>query len=530
MVRITAMLKKIITRLTTTITGGAILIAFFSVVSKIVGLLRDRLLATYFGAGDTLDVYYAAFKLPDLVFNTLVLGALSAAFIPVFVQVWSISKQKAFELANGVLTLLLGVVILGSVLIYIWTPELVQLIAPGFDHIKSTQTVELTRIMFLGVIFFTFSNIVSGILQARKKFTMYAIAPVMYNLGIIVGIVGLYPYFGQNGLAWGVVLGSMLHWLVQVPTVRQLGWRWHLVITKPTYETIKVIRLMLPRTLALGAGQISQLAMVMIASTLLAGSVSIYNLAFNLQSLNIIGISLAISSFPILSEAAAHGDIQKIRSLFSLQARRILYVMIPLSLGLFLLRAQLVRLVLGAGAFDWTATIETAATLGYFGLSLFAQSLVPLVTRVFYALEDTKTPVWISLVTVGFHILLAIILKDSIGVAGLALAFSISVIVQVIVLMVLLHRKIHGIDIKTVLISASRSIGMAGLTGVFVYATLYAIAPLVDMQTGLGIFIQSVSALSIGVLVYGSLSIALEVQEIAGLAVLVKKRLRFLKN
>ena len=203
--------KKILKKLTTTITGGAIVIAFFSVVSKLIGLFRDRLLASFFGAGDTLDIYYAAFKLPDLVFNTLILGALSAAFIPVFVQVWEKDKQKAWQITNSILNILVAVVGVISVVVIIYAHKIMPLVVPGFDADKLLITIHITRIMFVSVVFFTISNIFSGVLNSLRKFVAFSLAPILYNLGIIIGIIALYPLWGIDGLAWGVVLGSIFH-------------------------------------------------------------------------------------------------------------------------------------------------------------------------------------------------------------------------------------------------------------------------------------------------------------------------------
>ena len=209
------MLQNIKKKLTTTITGGAIIIALFSLLSRILGLVRDRLLFSTFGAGDVLDTYYAAFRLPDLIFNTLVLGALSTAFIPVFLEYWHKDKEKAWRIANSVLNIMLVILVVLALLAFYFAPEMISWIAPGFDIEKRLITAELTRIMLIGIIFLGLSNIASSILNAFKRFTAFAIAPVMYNIGIILGIIILVPMFGIQGLAWGVVLGAFLHFFVQ---------------------------------------------------------------------------------------------------------------------------------------------------------------------------------------------------------------------------------------------------------------------------------------------------------------------------
>ena len=522
--------KKIIKKLTTTITGGAIMIAFFSVVSKFLGLFRDRLLASYFGAGDTLDIYYAAFKLPDLVFNTLILGALSAAFIPVFIKYWQKDKQETWDITNAILTLL--VIIIGgiSIMVIIFANKLMPLIVPGFDADKMIQTVHITRIMFSSVVFFTISNVLSGVLNSLRKFLAFSLAPIFYNLGIIIGILFLYPLWGIDGLAWGVVLGSVLHLVIQLPSVYKKGWKYKPIILWQHAGVQKILRLMIPRTFALGVGQINQVVIIVIASTLTAGSIAVFNLANNLQSLNVIGISFAISCFPVFSKTLAEGKYNSFKKVFSVNVRRVLYIMIPLSLVLFLLRIHIVRIILGAGEFDWTATVSTAQTLGYFAISLFAQSLIPLVTRVFYAIEDTKSPVITSVGTVILNIILAIMFSQSIGVAGLALAFSIASIVQLFILVVWLRFKIVELDYARIARSFGVIVFMSILSSVFMYTSLYAVEPFVNTHTFVGLSIQAITAGVIGLIVYLALSFAFNMEEVEVITNRLKKHFKFLRK
>src|SRR3989339_49292 len=244
------MLKIFWDKLLTTTSGGALLIAFFSVISKLLGFLRDRLLASYFGAGDILDSYYAAFKLPDLIFNTLVLGALASAFIPVFTKVWLEDKQKAVRLANTILNYLLGALIILAALIFILAPYLMKFIVPGFGNEQLAMTVTFTRVMLVSIIFFGLSNVLGGILNSLKKFFSFSLAPVFYNLGIIFGITVFYPALGLVGLAWGVVLGSFLHFVIQLPEALRSGWKYRF-LWRVTAEVKRILKLMLPRTLGL---------------------------------------------------------------------------------------------------------------------------------------------------------------------------------------------------------------------------------------------------------------------------------------
>lgn len=516
------MWNKIWQKLSTTVTGGAIIIATASVTSRILGLLRDRLLAGHFGAGDDLDVYYAAFRIPDLIFNVLVLGALSAAFVPVFVQYIQRAKedptknQETWHLVNSLMNILLvGLVIFGA-LFFIFAHQLLPLIAPGFSAAKQATTVGLTRIMLLSIIFFGASNIMTGILNSYKRYISFAFAPVLYNLGIIGGIVFLVPIFGIYGLAWGVVVGSFLHFIVQLPSVLRLGYRYKPVFDRKHEGVRSIGKLMLPRTIGLAVTQVDQLVSVIIGSTLAAGSVAIFTLANNLQSfpINVFGVSLAVASFPYLSEAFAQKRTDLFVEHFSKSFRRILFVIVPFSVLVLLLRAQVVRVILGSGAFDWHDTYYTAQTLGLFSLSLFAQSLIPLLARSFYAWHDTKTPVKAAVASVVVDIIGAIALSKLWGVLGLAIAFSLANFVNMIILLVILRIRVGNLDDSRLLRSSAKIIFISGLMGGIVVAAKYFLALGVNMHTFVGILIQGVGAGMIGIIGYLVLAFVFRCDEI----------------
>ncbi|TSC95436.1 MAG: virulence factor [Parcubacteria group bacterium Athens1014_10] len=495
------MIKKISAKLSGSIAGGAMIIAFFSVCSRFLGLLRDHLLAGKFGAGEVLDTYYAAFRLPDLIFNTLVLGALSAAFIPVFLEHWVKNKDEAWKITNSFLNLLFLTLFIFSVIFFIFTPQLVAtIIAPGFDLERKKLTVDLTRVMLFSILFFSVSNVVSSVLNSFKKFFAYSLAPVVYNLGIIIGILFLVPRYGNAGLALGVVLGAFLHLIVQIPTLLKLGFKWQPILNfSPAVK--KIGFLMLPRVFALAANQISKLVTTVIASTLTVGSIAVYNLADNLQSfpIGIFGISLAISAFPYFSESVSNGDLKKFSDHFSITFRRILFLIIPSSVLILLLRAQITRLVLGSGLFSWRDTILTLDTLGYFSLSIFAQALIPLLTRAFYAFQNTKTPVLISIFSLIVNIFLAVILGNRIGVAGLALAFSIATIINFILLFSILKFKVHFLKGRKFIFSLAKITIASSIMALIVQAAKSLAGAMVNMDTFSGVLIQTLISILIGV-------------------------------
>lgn len=501
--------------------GGAILIAAASIVSRLLGLLRDRLLFSTFGASDILDSYYVAFRLPDLLFQILILGALSSAFIPKFLEVWKKGDagndhRDAWQLTNIVLTMLLLLIAVLAVLAAIFAPQLMPVFAPGFSAEKLETTVHLTRIMLLSVVLFVVSNMLSGVLNAFRKFAAFAVAPILYNVGIIAGIILLYPRFGLQGLAWGVVIGAFMHMAVQIPVAHKLGYRFRWAFTLQNKGANSVFRMMAPRMLGLGAVQLEQVVSTMIASTLAAGSVAVFHAANNLQSfpINIFGVSLAVSSFPVFSEAVAAGNIDRFVKEFSRVFRRILFFIVPCSVMFVLLRAHIVRLVLGAGEFNWEDTVLTAQTLGFFALSLFAQSLIPMIARSFYALQDTATPVKVSIIAVVLNILGGVYLGRIYGVEGIALSFSIVSSLHMMTLLALLRLRLGMLDDNAILNSTIKIIIASGCMAAAVWATLHVAAVGVNQQTFVGLLLQAAVAAGVGGAVYILLAFIMRFDEV----------------
>jgi putative peptidoglycan lipid II flippase len=376
----------------TSITGAAFVIAVMGLASRFLGLVRDRILASKFGAGDELDIYYAAFKIPDLVFNLLILGALSAAFVPLFTSLISKDeKKKAWNMVDKIFTLMVLVLALVTIVLFFLTPWLTSLITFGFNPEKQESVAVLTRIMLISPVLMGVSGLLGGILNSFKKFFFYSLAPIFYNIGIIIGVLFFTEYFGIRGLAWGVVFGAFLHLVVQLPENFRCGFRFKLNFDFKDKHLLQMIKLMVPRTMGLAVTQINFLIITILASTLSAGSLAIFNLANNIQSvpLGLFGISFATAAFPTLSAYGAQNKKEEFIKSFSRTFRNIMFFTVPLSITFIVLRAQIVRVVLGAGKFDWEDTIMTFQALGIFSLSLFAQSLIPLLARAFYSIHNT---------------------------------------------------------------------------------------------------------------------------------------------
>lgn len=485
------------------VVSAAFVITIAGLSSRFLGLIRDRFLASTFGAGDTLDVYYASFRIPDLIYNLLILGALSAAFIPVFTGLISKNKEKkAWTLASNLLNLAIFFILAISVFMAIFAPWIMQLITPGFEGEKLSRVVLFTRIMFLSPLFLGMSGIFGGILTSFKKFLIYSFAPIFYNLGIIVGVLVFVRFMGPIGLAWGVVFGAFLHMLFQYPAARHSGFRhqWTGLEYFSNKDVKRVLKLMLPRTLGIAINQINLLVITIFASTLASGSLAVFNFAQNLQSvpLGVVGISFAIAVFPTLSAFYAKEDKESFIASFSETFRQILFFVIPISVFMILLRAQLVRVVLGAGKFDWEDTTLTFECLGIFAFSLFAQCVIPLLARSFYAMHDTKTPFYVAIVTEFVNIAAVLLLIGKFKIVGLAIAFSAASLVQMLLLLFMLRTRFDNLDDKRIISSVVKVALASFVSGIFVQMGKHIGADVSNMETFLGVFTQLTIATALG--------------------------------
>ena len=478
------------------VAAAALIIAAASFGSRLLGVFRDRILASQFGAGNVLDVYYAAFRVPDFMYNLLIVGALSAGFIPVFIAVRQRNPEATLDnpdghwyLVNSFFTVsIIAISVLAGILA-LTIGYLAPVITPGFEPDKVAEVARLSRIMLLSPLLLGMSAIVGGVLQSFRLFFIYSLAPIFYNVGIIIGALFLVPRFGIEGLAWGVVLGAVMHFSIQLPTALKLGWRIRPVFDLRLPALQKIGRLMVPRTLALGVTQVNLLVLTVLASYLTAGSVAIFNLATNLNAMPaaLIGVSYALAVFPTLAERAVSGDQIGFRDSFSKTVRQILFFIMPATVLMVLLRAQIVRSILGSGAFDWTDTVLTFETLQWLTVSLFAQALVPLLVRAFYAHHDTRTPLLIGAVGDGVTLFASLQLISSYGVLGLAAAFSIGSIVQVLGLWLALHWRLGNLGERPTVQSLGQLI-VGGLAMAFVTQGL---------KTGLGQFLGTQTFLAI---------------------------------
>ncbi len=525
------MIKKILQNSSKTITSAAIIVAVFSVLSRIVGFIRDRILAGQFGAGEELDVYFAAFRIPDFFFQMIVVGALSASFIPLFTKYYRVKgHERAWRMTNTVLNLVLTTFVILSGLGIIFADYLAPFIAIGYSAELQAQVADLSRIMFGAQILLAISMVFGSVLQSVRRFLIYSMAPVFYNFGIIAGALFLAPEYGVMGLGFGVLIGAALHLLVQSIGVFALGYRYRPILRLRSPEVKYIIKHMPPRVLGLAVNQLNFVLMTIFATLLGTGAVTILQFAYNLNffPIGVIGVSYAIAAFPTLCDYAQHKKQEEYRRAFSLTVRQIIFFIMPATVLFILMRAQIVRAVVGAGEFDWPATIATADLLGLFAISFFAQAISYLLIRAFFAKNDTMTPFWIALLSLIINIGLAWPLTQHFGPIGFGMAFSASAIVQMLALWTILRGRVGGLDEGKIFKSTAILLVAAALAAITIQLLEQVVVVFFTLDTFLGIVGQIVIAGGMGMLMYGLSAYLMRSEEMIDFLAGFKKR--FLKR
>ena len=454
---------------------ASLILTVAALASRLLGWIRLLVIGSQFGVSRELDAYFAAFRIPDAIFQLVVAGALSAALIPVFAGYRARGQDaEAWQLASSVINLVMIALALFSLVMAIFAPFFVPIVAPGFDAPTTELTIRMTRVMLLSPVLIGMGAVVTGILNSYQQFTVPAIAPLLYNVAIILAAIFLAPIMGVEGLAVGVAVGSLAHLAVQLPNLARVGQRYDLTIGLSHPGVRRVAWLMGPRTLGLAAGQINFLVSTVLASGLPEGSLTAYNYAFQLSQIpvGVIGVSIAVALFPTLSQDAAMGRMGEIRRQVANAVRVLVFVAAPLTAIMIVLREPLTSVFYQYGLFDQSATDRTASALLFFAVGLVGHIVVHVLTRAFYAMQDTRTPVAWAIIAVAINVPLMSVLVGPMGVAGLALALSISSILEVIGLLWFLRRKIESIDESGIIRTVVRSAGAALVASVLMFAGL----------------------------------------------------------
>lgn len=520
---------EIIGRKQTTVGGAATILVLMVLASRILGLIRDRLLSARF-APDELGIYFAAFRIPNLIFELLIMGALTSAFIPVFTRyLTQTQEKKGWRMMSILINISLLLLFVLCIPLLLWTRQLSQWLAPGFTSAQTDQMASFTRFMLMfQVLPLLMGNFFTGFLQSYNLFIIPAFAPVIYNIGIIIGIVLFSPAWGLYGPVVGVALGAALFMLIQLPLLWKIGFRHTLVIDTSDKGVREVGRLIGPRTLGLAVAQIDLTVDLILASLLGARMVTIFNFAQHLQQLpvGLFGASVAQAALPTLSVASVKDDGQHFKQTLIRSIHQILFFVLPASVFFIVLRIPIVRLVFGASRFDWQATVLTGMTLSAFSISLFAQSLVHVLARGFYALYDTKTPVAVSVVSIVINTVLSVFFVQylHLPIWSLGLSTSIASIVNATVLFILLDKRLGKFPRWELFGSPLKMFLAAAAAGVAIFVPLKVFDQLVfDTTRTVGLILLTGTAGTAGLIVYFSLAWLFNVSEVFSFLSLIRR-------
>lgn len=509
----------------TRVARAAGLIMVSMIVSRVLGYLRDVIIYAQFGQNRITDAYNAAFSIPDFLYMILVGGALSSSFIPVFSgYVATDNEEEGWEVASIVFNIVSLLLVVGIIIGYIFTPQLILLLVPGFDPAAMGLTVTLTRIMFAQVIFMAMAGISQGILNSYKHFTAPAIGSVLYNLGIILfgvllgkHIEAVWPGYGIAGFSIGVVLGAAANFAVQVPALLRIGtkYRFSFNINHPGVKRLG--KLMLPVFVGLSISQFNLFVNQNLASALPGGIVAALRTGQRLMQLpiGIFAIAIAVAIFPTLTGHVAKKEIEDFKKAASLGIRSVIFITLPASVGLAVLRVPIIRFMfeLPNGKFTHEATLATAEALLYYCIGLFAYSAIHVLSRVFYSLQDTSTPVVVGGVSIVVNIVLSLVLIKPMQQGGLALAYSLAGIINMIILLVFLRRKIGGINGRRMLISFGQTLFASALMGIATYYAAQFSMNIFGVATKLSQTIQVLIGIMVGGIAFAGVALAFRMEE-----------------
>lgn len=506
------------------ILSAAFLIAVAVAISRILGLIRYRLLASYFGEDiKLLDSYIAASILPDAIFEVLIFGTIALAFIPIFSQHLAKDKlAKAWALSSSMIIIALLIFTVLTILIMIFASPIASLIAPGLvEKEPNTQVLiaRLLRIMLIAQLFFVVSIFFTGILQSFRRFLIPALASIFYNLGIIIAIIFLSPVVGIHAPAFGMILGALLHMVVQIPLVLSLGFKFNFSLDFNNEDVKEMFRLMWPRSITLGLTRLSEIINIAFASIAALGSIVALNFAQVLQLVPIafFAAPIAQAAFPSLSIHHHSGKIEEFKKLFTESFHQILFLILPAAILLAILRIPAVRLVFGARELPWEITVLTGRVLVAFSIGISAQSISLLLTRSFYALRDSATPVKVSIFAIGLNIFLSFIFifVFNLSIIWLAISYSIGQILNALGLLFFLNKKVGGFNFQTFFIPPIKMGVISIITAVSLYIPMKFLDQLVfDTTRTIGLILLTAIVTISGMTVYILLSWIFKIEQL----------------
>jgi putative peptidoglycan lipid II flippase len=545
-------------------------------MSRFLGLIRDRLLAGTFGASIDLDIYYAAFRMPDLIYSIFLAGGIIVSFLLIFSEYQKKNKEDSWKISNSILNLFAILYGIFFVIFFFVSPDFISALIGNFSLEYQAKAVGLTRLIFVAVFFFGLSSIFSTILNYFNRFVAYSLAPAFYNLGIILGTIFLSPYFGIYGAGIGVVVGAFLHFAIQVPVAIKCGYKYEFILNLRHPGISNFFKLVIPRIVASSSSQVNFLAATFFASLVGVGAISVFNLSYNLSyfPIGILGVSFATAIFPLLSKLWAAQEKQEFYTKFRQTFLEILYVAFPVGILIFILRNQIVEIIYRTGKFDQSAVAITAACLGLYFISIFTQCLVPILLRGFFSIKDTLTPTLIAIVYVITNVFLffpfivlfggnpyfsfeffgqqlaftvpafihannflinatksifEISSIDNFPLLGLVLIFNLASLMEFSLLFIFLRKKVGDFGVKKIIVSFLKILASTAIMGIGAIFVMKKTAYLFGSDF-VGNLLQFVLICFIAVVIYFIATLALKSPEIKFLSQYLKAKLNKNEN
>lgn len=514
--------------------GRATLIVMVTLfLSRILGFIREMIVARVYGRSYITDSFFAAFTIPDVMYYLLVGGALSSGFMPVFSSFLAKDDEDgAWKASNTFITVTLIFLVIFNILGIIFAPLLVPLVAKGLASNPDAfaLTVKLTRLMFTAVTFTVLAGLTRGILHSYNIFNSPSLGPVLYNVGMILGAIILGKPFGIYGIAIGVIIGAALNFAVQFPDFMRVGKRFKLELNLNHKGYRRMLRLMVPAIIGLSISQINLVVNQNIASVLDEGSITALRYAnrIMLLPLGIFAMGIATTIFPTMTTQIARNEIDDFKETFAQGLNTTLFITIPSAIGMIVLNAPVVRLLFKTGKFTEADVLITAFALAFYSIGLIGQSAVQIITRGFYAIQDTKGPLKVGILTVVINIILNLIFVNfgSLAIGGIALSYSITSIINMVMLYKMLGKKIKRLKTKKTAHTIIKASMASTAMGIGAYFTSRFIEGRLGVETKLVQLVDVGAAVTVGIVLYVVVAYLLRMKEMDFVVNMLKRKLK----
>lgn len=522
--------KKILNYKSETVFGAGLLMSLLTFLGSLLGFVRNALLASHFGASHSLDVYYASFRLPDLIYNIFIIGAISAAFIPLFNEYLAKDKERAWQFSNFILIFIGGLLGILGIGIALFAQPLLSHILIGFDSENLASVVLLTRIMMIQPILLGISSVIAGILRSFHLFFITTIAPLMYNFGIIIGIIFFVPFLGLKGLAWGVVLGAALHLLIQLPSLLEVEFRFHLGFLSSfrafSHDFKQFLVMMSSRTSSIIISQLFLLGITSLTTLLKSGTLTIFSFVDSILPYTTFALPFADAAFPKLSRVEAEHKQDDFLEIFINTFNHILFFMIPLAIWFVVFKEPIVRLLLGYGKFNWQATTTTMQVLSIMALGMIFQGLNYFLLKTFFAKKDAKNPFWASLLAYSLGLVLCYGLSFKFQIPGLAWGMVLTYLLYSCLLIILLkkHLVLPLEVLKSFFQKLIKIILASFLSGLIGFLILNYLSRILSLAKVIYLLLDAGIAFFIALLVFVFLAFYLKIDEVQELKILIKNK------